>query len=132
MVNHSIPRGRGAAIGAAVRRTLRAFLGGELGVLAHDREVGEHLARELAESRLAIVSTEVEADIAADLPRLPRPPITARAWAEIERARSSLTLAIAECEERLRVLDEIGHANEAAAQFHTILDAAAAAVGEIA
>jgi hypothetical protein len=131
MVSHRIPPERRAAVGRCVRRTLSAILGGELGVLAPDTSIGEHLAAELAGERLAIVSTSVAADIAADLPRLPRAPIAPRFWQEVERARGELALAIAEAEERLRVLNETGLANEAAAQLYAVLDAATEAVREV-
>ncbi|MGP8033149.1 MAG: hypothetical protein ACLPQ6_03305 [Steroidobacteraceae bacterium] len=69
-MSHAGPA-RLAVVGRAVRRTLSAMLGGELGVLAPDSAVGEHLAQQLATERLAIVSLEAAQDIAADLPRLP-------------------------------------------------------------
>jgi len=121
-------RGRNAAVGRAVRRTVTAMLEG---TLAPDAALGDHLVRQLAGEHLAIVSADVETDLAADLPRLPRPPITPRAWQELERARGELTVAIAGAEERLRLLNETGLANEAAAALYAILDAAAMAVREV-
>jgi hypothetical protein len=136
MSRHASARERSAAVGRAVRRTMTAMVQGELGTLAPDRTLGERLVWELEGDDLAIVAADVATDLARDLysasPRLSRAAIAPDFWERIEGRRADLLQAIAQCVERLRVLDERGFANEAAARLLAVLDAAAEAVREIA
>lgn len=126
MASATIPRN--ATVGRAVRRTVAAMLEGKLGALVPDDALGACLAQQLEGERLAIVATEVAADLARDLPHAPIDP---HFWERLDRLRTDLLRAVDERVEGLRALSAGGEAAEAAAQIYAVLDAATEAVREI-